>query len=118
MASETESKLPTISDDLVVTKYKMAADIVNRKEANCFFTNPDDIFQIPKTNKRLKFGFVSGVLKHIMEGCVIGASVRDLCVLADKMVEDETGKAFKKDKKMSKGKTQFLFIILAKTFAL
>ena len=31
MTNETEEKAPTISDDLVVTKYKMAADIVNRK---------------------------------------------------------------------------------------
>jgi hypothetical protein len=31
--AETEAKndLPTISDDLVVTKYKMAAEIVNSK---------------------------------------------------------------------------------------
>jgi hypothetical protein len=31
MTSESEERLPTISDDLVVTKYKMAAEIVNRK---------------------------------------------------------------------------------------
>ena len=31
MTNDTEEKLPTISDDLVVTKYKMAAEIVNRK---------------------------------------------------------------------------------------
>ena len=31
MTNETDEKAPTISDDLVVTKYKMAADIVNRK---------------------------------------------------------------------------------------
>ena len=33
MTNETDEKAPTISDDLVVTKYKMAADIVNRKFA-------------------------------------------------------------------------------------
>jgi hypothetical protein len=33
MTNEAEDKLPTISDDLVVTKYKMAAEIVNRKLA-------------------------------------------------------------------------------------
>jgi len=31
MTNDNEEKLPTISDDLVVTKYKMAAEIVNRK---------------------------------------------------------------------------------------
>ena len=31
MSTETENQLPTIADDLVVTKYKMAAEIVNRK---------------------------------------------------------------------------------------
>ena len=35
MTNDTEEKLPTISDDLVVTKYKMAAEIVNRK-FECF----------------------------------------------------------------------------------
>ena len=31
MSNENENQLPTIADDLVVTKYKMAAEIVNRK---------------------------------------------------------------------------------------
>ena len=31
MTNEAEEKPPTISDDLVVTKYKMAAEIVNRE---------------------------------------------------------------------------------------
>jgi hypothetical protein len=31
MTNDTEEKAPTIADDLVVTKYKMAAEIVNRK---------------------------------------------------------------------------------------
>ena len=29
--AEVEEKIPTIAEDIVVTKYKMAADIVNRK---------------------------------------------------------------------------------------
>ena len=33
--AEVEEKIPTIAEDIVVTKYKMAADIVNRK---CFQT--------------------------------------------------------------------------------
>ena len=46
----------------------------------------------------------SGVLKETVEACKVGASVRDLCVAADKRLEEETGKAFKKDKKLQKGK--------------
>jgi len=73
MSNETENQLPTIADDLVVTKYKMAAEIVNR------------------------------VLKEIVNKCAVGQSVRELCVTADTILADETGKAFKKDKKVQKG---------------
>jgi len=66
-------ELPTIADDLVVTKYKMAAEIVNK------------------------------VLKELVESCKATASVRDLCILGDKRLAEETGKAFKKDKKLTKG---------------
>ena len=69
-----DGDLPTISDDLVVTKYKMAAEIVNK------------------------------VLKEMVEACTPGSSVRDLCILGDKKLVEETGKAFKKDKKLTKGK--------------
>lgn len=65
--------LPTIAEDLVVTKYSMAADIVNK------------------------------VLKEMIEECKTGLSIRDLCILSDKKLVEETGKAFKKDKKMTKG---------------
>jgi len=73
MSNENENPLPTIADDLVVTKYKMAAEIVNR------------------------------VLKEIVNGCKVGQSVRELCSKADTMLVEETGKAFKKDKKVQKG---------------
>jgi hypothetical protein len=43
MSNESESKLPTISDDLVVTKYKMAADIVNRKAMITFIIAPSSL---------------------------------------------------------------------------
>jgi len=72
MVAEAE-ELPTISDDLVVTKYKMAAEIVNR------------------------------VLKELSEACKVSVSVRDLCILGDARLGEETGKAFKKDKKLTKG---------------
>lgn len=70
---EGENNLPTISDDLVVTKYKMAAEIVNR------------------------------VLKESIKKCVSGASVRELCSLTDTQLETETKDTFKKDKKLTKG---------------
>jgi len=71
--AEQEEKIPTIAEDIVVTKYKMAAEIVNR------------------------------VLKETVGLCKIGASVRDICIQADKRVEEDTGKAFKKDKNIQKG---------------
>jgi len=66
-------ELPTIADDLVVTKYKMSAEIVNK------------------------------VLKELVDACKATGSVRDLCILGDKRLAEETGKAFKKDKKLTKG---------------
>merc|ERR1711953_662788 len=64
---------PTISDDLVVTKYKMAAEITNK------------------------------VLKELVSACTASASVRELCILGGRRLTEETGKAFKKDKKITKG---------------
>merc|ERR1712170_252978 len=63
----------TIAEDIVVTKYKMAAEIVNR------------------------------ILKETVGLCKAGASVRDLCILGDQRLMEETSKAFKKDKKITKG---------------
>ncbi|XP_071537392.1 proliferation-associated protein 2G4 [Panulirus ornatus] len=63
----------TIAEDIVVTKYKMAGEIVNR------------------------------VLKLIVAKCVPLASVRDICTEGDRLLEEETGKVFKKEKDMKKG---------------
>merc|ERR1711878_17397 len=68
-----EAEAGNISDDLVVTKYKMAAEITNK------------------------------VLKEVVDACKTGASVRDLCILGDQRLMEETSKAFKKDKKLTKG---------------
>ena len=35
--------------------------------------------------------------------CKAGCSVRDLCILGDKKLTEETAKAYKKDKKIVKG---------------
>jgi len=64
---------PTIADDLVVTKYKMAAEITNK------------------------------ILRELVAASLPSASVRELCMLGDRRLTEETGKAFKKDKKMTKG---------------
>ena len=37
--------------------------------------------------------------------CKPGCSVRDLCILGDKKLTEETGKAYKKDKKLVKGES-------------
>ncbi|CAL4113968.1 unnamed protein product [Meganyctiphanes norvegica] len=63
----------TIAEDLVVTKYKMAGEIVNR------------------------------VLKHCLTKCVEGASVQEICADGDRLLEEETGKVFKKEKDLKKG---------------
>ena len=39
----------------------------------------------------------------MVDACKTGASVRDLCILGDQRLMEETGKAFKKDKKITKG---------------
>ena len=72
-AEDTNEELPTIAEDLVVTKYKMSAEIVNK------------------------------VLKEMVGECKAGCSVRDLCVLGDKKLTEETSKSYKKDKKITKG---------------
>ena len=46
--------------------------------------------------------------------CKVGASVREICIGADKRIEEETGKAFKKDKNLQKGiifKNLLLYIL-------
>ena len=40
----------------------------------------------------------------MMAECERGCSIRDLCILGDKKLTEETGKAYKKDKKIVKGK--------------
>jgi len=73
MADKKGDDEKTIAEDLVVTKYKMAAEIVQK------------------------------ALKAVVEKCKIGASVRDLCVQGDKIILEETGKQFKKEKDLKKG---------------
>ena len=46
---------------------------------------------------------LSEVLRELVAASLAGASVRELCMLGDRRLTEETGKAFKKDKKMTKG---------------
>lgn len=72
MADKDENE-KTISEDLVVTKYKMAAEMVNR------------------------------VLKQVIEKCNSGESALGLCEFGDNLLMEETSKVFKKEKEMKKG---------------
>ena len=103
MSNENENQLPTIADDLVVTKYKMAAEIVNRKSSLIHkISMVWCSIQAIVTSSVLNL-ILTGVLKEIVNGCAEGQSVRELCVKADTLLAEETGKAFKKDKKVQKG---------------
>ncbi|RZF46769.1 hypothetical protein LSTR_LSTR002632 [Laodelphax striatellus] len=72
MADKDENE-KTIAEDLVVTKYKMAGEIVNR------------------------------VLVKVLEKCEAGASVKEICIFGDDLLLEETGKVFKREKELKKG---------------
>ncbi|XP_063227576.1 proliferation-associated protein 2G4 [Bacillus rossius redtenbacheri] len=71
--ADKEDNEKTIAEDLVVTKYKMAGDIVNR------------------------------VLKQVIDKCVDGTTVREICEYGDKLLAEETNQVFKKEKDLKKG---------------
>ncbi|KAF3860443.1 hypothetical protein F7725_000698 [Dissostichus mawsoni] len=73
MSGDDDSQEQTIADDLVVTKYKMGAEIANQ------------------------------ALKTVVEAALPGVSVLSLCQKGDAFVMAETGKIFKKEKDMKKG---------------
>ncbi|KAJ0178946.1 hypothetical protein K1T71_005721 [Dendrolimus kikuchii] len=72
MADDKEVE-KTIAEDLVVTKYKLAGQIVNR------------------------------VLEQVIAKCVPDASAREICEFGDKLILEETSKVFKKEKDSKKG---------------
>jgi curved DNA binding protein len=71
--TEKSNDLPTIAEDLVVTKYKMTGEIVNK------------------------------VLKELIGLCQVGASVRDLCAKGDEKILEECSKTYRKKKDLQKG---------------
>ena len=48
----------------------------------------------------------AGVLRQVVEKCVAGASVVDLCELGDRLILEETSKVYKKEKEMKKGRVR------------
>ncbi|EDV96801.1 proliferation-associated protein 2G4 [Drosophila grimshawi] len=73
MADVEKEPEKTIAEDLVVTKYKLAGEIVNK------------------------------TLKTVIGLCVNDASVRDICTKGDNLLTEETGKVYKKEKELKKG---------------
>ncbi|KAJ6644192.1 Proliferation-associated protein 2G4, partial [Pseudolycoriella hygida] len=73
MADDKEVTEKTIAEDLVVTKYKLAGEIVNR------------------------------TLNTLIESVQVGIGVKELCDKGDALLLEETGKVFKKEKDLKKG---------------
>ncbi|KAH8380291.1 hypothetical protein KR009_009787 [Drosophila setifemur] len=73
MADVEKEPEKTIAEDLVVTKYKLAGEIVNK------------------------------TLKAVIGLCVVDASVREICTQGDNLLAEETGKVYKKEKDLKKG---------------
>lgn len=44
-----------------------------------------------------------GVLKQVIDKCVAGTSVREICEFGDQLLTEETSKVFKKEKELKKG---------------
>ncbi|KAK0059965.1 proliferation-associated protein 2G4 [Biomphalaria pfeifferi] len=72
-SEEPENVETTPANDVVVTKYKMAGDMVN------------------------------AILKELIAKCKVGVTVLELCEYGDSRLNEETSKVFKKDKEMKKG---------------
>lgn len=70
---ESDEDVKTIAEDIVVTKYNMAGKMAN------------------------------DVLKKLILECKDGASARSICETGDKLILEETGKVYKKEKELKKG---------------
>lgn len=72
MADQNEEDT-TPAADIVVTKYKMAGDMVN------------------------------GIMQELVTKCVAGEKINTICDFGDSRLQEETSRVFKKDKEMKKG---------------
>lgn len=73
MSEKGDEADTTIANDVVVTKYKVAAEIANK------------------------------AIKLVVDACIAGATVLDLAQLGDTLINEETSKIFKKEKDMRRG---------------
>jgi methionine aminopeptidase len=71
--NSSDEEEQTISTDSVVTKYKMASEMVNK------------------------------ILLEVIAMCAGGESVLGICEFGDMRIEEETKKVFKKEKELHKG---------------
>ena len=53
------------------------------------------------------FPLSPGVLQSVLEAAVEGCNVLTLCELGDSLILEETGKVYKREKEMKKGKNNF-----------
>lgn len=51
--------------------------------------------------------FFPETLKQIIAKCIPGAKIQELCEFGDKLLSEETGKVFKKEKDLKKGEDEF-----------
>ena len=77
---------PGLKEADVVTKYKMGAEMANRK---C-------LSDITLLTSSMTTVLVLGVVKTVTGACVAGAKALDLCRQGDELMEKETGSVFNK----------------------
>lgn len=56
--------------------------------------------------------YIKGVLKKIIDAATAETTARTLCQLGDNLIEEETGKVYKKEKELKKGKVTTLYVDL------
>lgn len=56
--------------------------------------------------------YIKGVLKKIIDAATAETTARTLCQLGDNLIEEETGKVYKKEKELKKGKVATLYVDL------
>ena len=68
-----------------------------------YFLNRTTIFNFRCVGPLFTIYSFLGILKRIVAECKDGASARDLCTFGDKLIIEETGKVYKKEKELKKG---------------
>lgn len=84
MSDYESDEEPTVADETVLNKYKLAGEICHSKYI--IFNNT----------------FLA-VLKELMKKCVPGAKIVEICEHGDNRIVEETSKLFKREKEMKKG---------------